>query len=88
MARFENILFVLFSASRKYCIFFFFFFCSGQEERLWIPLISSYEDTKFGVEGEADFKGEAVSGSPQMRPQEENQDSGDVEDILEFNGEP
>lgn len=22
-----------------------------------------------------------------MRPQEENQDSGDVEDILEFNGE-
>lgn len=64
-----------------------FFSCSGQEERLWIPLISSYEDTKFGVEGEADVEGEGVSGSPQMRPLEEKEDSSDVEDILEFNGE-
>ena len=47
----------------------------------------SYEDPKFRIQGENGFSGEAPSGSPWMRPQEEKQDTGMVEDFLEFNWE-
>lgn len=78
---FKTFLFVLFSASRKYHNFL------QRSRRENFTHLSSYENTKFGIEGKSGFMGEAASGSPWMKPQEEKQDSGVVQDALEFNWE-